>query len=249
MRAAKKNYMIPNPEWFHKEWLRYANVSTIPQKGKLDMILCKTHDAVNLFKKHTPHVARISFTSKDMYLPGIEKKKSFIHCAGKSSAKGTDQVVEAWKNNPEFPELLLLQSFNHKRQVPANVNYQYRRVEENEYLKMLNERVFHLCPSTYEGWGHYIWEAMSTGGIVITTDGAPMNEFVNNNHGFLVKVSNATIQNIAELKHVTSDGVTDAVKKCLKLSDNQLCAMSSNARTAYQENENYFKETLLNILN
>jgi hypothetical protein len=42
---------------------------------------------------------------------------------------------------------------------------------------MMNRHRFHIMPSKYEGFGHYIHEAIGCGGIVLTTDARPMNEF------------------------------------------------------------------------
>ena len=33
----------------------------------------------------------------------------------------------------------------------------------------MNDHSIHLCPSIYEGWGHYLYEGLSTGALVYAT--------------------------------------------------------------------------------
>ena len=56
----------------------------------------------------------------------------------------------------------------------------------------------YVCPSSTEGYGHYLNEGRSAGGIIITTDAAPMNELVSNgDNGLLVKVSHTVPSYVA----------------------------------------------------
>ena len=44
-----------------------------------------------------------------------------------------------------------------------------------------------ICCSKAEGFGHFIQEAKASSSVVLTTGGPPMNEFVSNDDGFLIK--------------------------------------------------------------
>ena len=56
--------------------------------------------------------------------------------------------------------------------------------------KIIEKAGCFLCPSSIEGYGHYINEAKSCKSIVVTTDFAPMNEFIDSyilSQGILIK--------------------------------------------------------------
>lgn len=239
-RMAKRNYLLPNPEWFQLNWLRTLD--------RMNAILCKTHDAARIFKSYHRNPIYTGFTSDDMLFTGIDKQKTFFHAAGKSMFKGTKEVIEAWGKN-DFPMLNLLQHMNPKQVTKGNLQYHYRRFNENEFKIMMNANQFHICTSYYEGWGHYIHEAKSTGAIVITTNGTPMNEFINSEFGYICPASFTSKKDLATMSHVSIGGITDAVIKCSRLSDSRISEMSQKSRQSYLDGEKQFKETFLNIIN
>lgn len=240
-RMAKKNYLFPNPEWFEPTWLTRSMPS-------LTGILCKTHDAFNIFSEHSDKCVYTGFTSRDMLLPEIPKQNAFFHAAGKSNLKGTKEIIATWVKYPELPEITVTHQMNLAISVPANVNYKYQNYSDEQFRKLLNSYQFHFCPSHYEGWGHYIHEAKSTGAIVITTNGAPMNEFVNSKYGYLCPVSSTKKQNMADLAIVSIGGIYESAAKCIKMPQDKIIEMSANARASYLEGEKSFKETFLNII-
>jgi glycosyltransferase involved in cell wall biosynthesis len=94
-------------------------------------------------------------------------------------------VLDTWFANPDYPPLLVLNYLNDVRflNIPftmrqGNISVISRKVERDELLALANSHGLHLCPSTTEGFGHYINEAKSTGAVVITTDAEPMNRLV-----------------------------------------------------------------------
>ena len=46
-----------------------------------------------------------------------------------------------------------------------------------------------ICPSSVEGYGHYINEGRSAGAAIVTVDFPPMNELVDETNGFLVPIT------------------------------------------------------------
>lgn len=74
-------------------------------------ILCKTLEAYNVLKHEFPgkKVYYTGFTSRDRYDAGIVKNwNKFLHIPGKSPFKGTNLIVKAWVQHPEWPLLTIV---------------------------------------------------------------------------------------------------------------------------------------------
>lgn len=239
-RMAKRNYLFPNPEWFQPTWLRNLSYLT--------GVLCKTHDCKEIFSKYTSEVHYTGFTSVDLLDQKITKNNTFFHSAGKSSHKGTEQILSAWNNN-FLPHLTITHTMNKRLEIKGNIAYNYKYFDSKEYSNLLNSFRFHLCPSHYEGWGHYIHEAKSTGAIVITTNSAPMNEFVNKEFGYLCEVSETRRKDLADLKIISAQSLINAVEKCSQLTQEEIEKMSIESRNSYLSQEISFKENFLKIIN
>ena len=99
---AKKNWLIPNAEWYAQpeEYLT-----------ELDRILCRTHEAVRIFKPINPKTSYLGFISFDRKQNDVPK--DFTHClhlAGSSTMKGTPEILLAWAVNPELPQLTVIKN-------------------------------------------------------------------------------------------------------------------------------------------
>ena len=168
---SKVNILIPNPEWFEVPWKKYLPYATA--------IFTKTKDAQKIFSKIHKNVIFTSFTSVDKRM-NIKKEKVFFHSCGKSHSKGTDKIIKAWMARGELPMLHLCAK---ERVLPrqirwSNITHYMGYMKEPDFTKLQNKCQFHLCPSVYAGFGHYIWEALSMGNIVIVVNSPPMNEFI-----------------------------------------------------------------------
>lgn len=233
------NLFFPNPEWF---WFRgYL-------KG-LDLVLCKTRDAERIFKQLGCNTVYTSFTSEDRRRKA-EKQRKYLHLAGQSQNKGTMEVFRAWNNQP-LPELVFCKTkaweiyANHSK----NITGVFTRMPDKVLLNLLNACYFHICTSDYEGFGHYIWEAKSCGGIVITTDGEPMSDFVHNGiDGFTVQVARYGRQQLAETKRISVEKLREVVHYTANLTDGELEGMSRASRQAWEENDRFFKTIFRNII-
>lgn len=238
LAAAERNAFIPNPEWCLPR-----DVRRLPQ---VDRVLTKTSHATGIFHRHGCEVAPVGFTSTDRHLPGVERRRTFLHLAGRSSAKRTRLVLELWLRHPEWPVLTVVQHprMADFRPLAANIAHRVDYLDDAELREIQNANLFHLCPSETEGFGHYIVEALSVGAIVLTTDAEPMNELVTAERGVLIPFSQTGQQQLATRYLVEAEALECAVEVALALDAEHLQAKQAAARDFYQQNDKAFRERL-----
>ncbi|TYZ69276.1 hypothetical protein PybrP1_007071 [[Pythium] brassicae (nom. inval.)] len=251
---------IPNsPDWPRKKPLYLmANIEMYELQAKhywgVDAVLCKT--AICARRLGPKALKRKDFDNV-----------RFIHTAGTSAQKGTYEIVECWLKHPEFPQLDLVaknDSFHWMFPAPFNANIfnaknirvTTAQVQPIEFGKMIAEAAFFLCTSLHEGYGHYINQARASGGVIITTDVPPMNEFLTPVSGVLVHSTRRIFKqqilgggymgeygltNVPGLTaRFTGNDVCEAVERVLKMSPAQRAAMADRAKKQYFVDMNYF---------
>jgi len=233
----KQNIMIPNPEWFDPKWM--------PKLKLFDRIFTKTLHATDIFKKFHSNVEYSGFTSLDLYNDRIKKDKACFHLEGKSMLKNTVALVEAYKRDRTLPVCYSVSQrtvgrFN-------NLIFAQRQSVDNLGV-LLNACIIHICPSQYEGFGHYINEAMSCGAVVITTDVPPMNEFVKEKI-FLVRGKRTKIKNLVPMHIVEPTDLSNTIKSVYALDLSTLIAYGKKNRERYLKNDKDFKERFIKLIN
>jgi hypothetical protein len=166
-------WLFVNPEFIYDR-----DIDLILRKfGK---VLCKTKEAFRICSELFPEQAVYTgFMAQDRFDADIPRARNFLHVAGSSRVKGTQQVVDAWKwrhngKGIDAP-LIVVSDWFEDEQLPPNV--QVVKEIDDEALKLLqNSCLFHLQPSGTEGFGHTIRESLSVGATLLTTNVAPMNE-------------------------------------------------------------------------
>lgn len=239
---AHHNILIPNPEYFSQDSLRWT--------PKLDAIWCKTHHAVALMEHlHVP-LTRVGFTSSDRLLPDEPCLHQFFHGPGRSNNKGTQSLIALWSEHPEWPTLTVVWRRKDYGQIriPNNVQLISQFVEDHRYQQLQNSHRFHLCPSRAEGFGHYILEAMSCANVVITLDAPPMNELVQVNRGILVPAIRQDQQALAPTWDFHPAAMAAAIEQCLAMPNEQLAVMGQRARTWYLQSQRQFDNALMQQL-
>ena len=137
----QKNIYIVNEEWLNPDEIFYMK--------EFDHLIVKSEYAKQLLINEHKSVIKTGFFSLDRnFFPKNTNK--ILHFKGKSKQKNTELV----KNNKD---VLILDS---------DINY----LSENDLVYELNNHDIHICCSLYEGWGHYLWEAMSCGKLVICSE-------------------------------------------------------------------------------
>jgi len=242
---AKEQWLIPNPEW----WAPWDHANVI---NRVDHFLCKTHDAVDIFKNLYPELATrvhyLGFESRDLYDPSVPRERKFLHVFGQSRYKNTPSVCYAFakfeadeKRLPltvvgAYPEDIQF-ARDHK-----NVTY-IQRASEAELKRLMNSHLFHVDPSGYEGWGHYIHEGMSCGAVIATTDHPPMNE-IDTPKNLRIPYQRLVPELAAQRAMVVAHPVWDAVKKMNALKDSEIAEIGLQARQAFIQERFQFRERL-----
>jgi glycosyltransferase involved in cell wall biosynthesis len=229
-RAARRNVLMPNPEYF-----RPQDRAALPG---VDAVWVKTRHAERLFQALDANVHYIGFTSPDRFDAGVPRRQAFFHGPGRSANKGTQALLELWKKHPEWPTLTLV--WRRKRvdidDVPTNVTLIREHVSDADYRRLQNEHRFHLCPSQTEGYGHYLVEAMSCHAVVVTLDAEPMNELVTPERGLLVPAQAVGTQDLATLYRFDDAAMEQAIERCLSMDAATAEQMGHAARNWYEHN-------------
>ncbi|MFT4248166.1 MAG: glycosyltransferase [Pseudomonas sp.] len=231
---AARNLLVPNPEWLLPKWL--------PLLPRFEAVLCKTRHAEGIFRALGCRTRFIGFTSEDRHDAGVERRRAFFHLAGRSSAKGTRVVLEAWRRHPEWPLLTVVQNPRTagERVCAPNIDHRLEYLDDAQLRELQNAHQFHLCPSETEGFGHYLMEAMSVGAVTLTTAAEPMDELVTAERGILIPPVHSVRRQLATYYYVDAAGIEDAVARALALSEARLAELSAHARAHFVLNDQAF---------
>lgn len=234
--AAHRNVLIPNPEWMLDKWL--------PLLPQFERVLCKTRHAERVFSALGCNTRYIGFTSEDRFDADVPRERAFLHVAGRSTAKGTDAVIQAWLRNPQWPILTVVQSRDVPRVEAPNIDHRLAYLDDTQLRRLQNAHAFHLCPSEAEGFGHYLVEALSTSAVVITTDGEPMNELVTPERGILLPPADAQPMALGTRYRVEVVAIEAAVERALAMTPDTCAAMGAAARRFFLDNDAAFPPRL-----
>jgi 1,2-diacylglycerol 3-alpha-glucosyltransferase len=195
-------------------YIDYYTKQTVPFFELYDFLVCNTQRHFKVFEWH-PNPYYIPWgTDTDIYNISQQKKtiKSevvFFHSAGMNPyRKGSDFVLKAFNELQSekakliiHTQLKIIDFFPELKQV-------IKKLEKNKQLLIIERTVsapglyilgdIYVYPSRLEGIGLTIAEASACGMPVITTNMAPMNEFVKSDiNGKLVKVKRQKKRNDA----------------------------------------------------
>ena len=239
---ARVNCLMP-----HQEWLSEGSRALLP---RMDVILCKTTFAEEIFTQLGSRTVYTGFTTLDKYDPSVVKDYgACIHVGGSSLQKGSLAVNRVWCNNPSFPRLEMFWYQPTVRPVAAaNIAIERGFVAESVIRAAQNRCGIHLCPSEAEGYGHYIVEAMSCGALVVTTDGPPMNELVQRGRGVLVGYAGTAPQGAGISYFVDQGRLEAAMYDIFAMPLHERKRLGEAARAWYLENDRRFRERIWEVL-
>ena len=104
--------------------------------------------------------------------------------------------------------------------------------------------MIHVCPSQYEGFGHYIHEAMCCGGVVITTDHPPMNEVITDKDYLVKSTVSKKRMRLAQPCEITPEDLYETIMRVWHKSNTELLETCKNNRILYNKEVSDFKEFL-----
>ncbi len=235
--VAPRRWLIPNPEWFDPAKAAYV--------ADFEMIGCKTADALRLFEPMFPGRARlIGFESEDRAIPNARHERRFLHAPGGSIVKGTQAIIDAWHRFGIRWPLTIVSSVRWPRR-GGRVEH-LGRLPDDRFKRLQNECGFHLCPSEYEGWGHYLHEGLSVGAAIVTTDAPPMNEL----RGVVYSIPPAArgTLRLATTAKVSPEGVREYVEKVAGKADYELDFISRVAREQFETERAAFRRALREVV-
>jgi glycosyltransferase involved in cell wall biosynthesis len=240
--AADIHYLLPNQERFPRRHLGRLR--------HIDLVLCKSRHAVDVFSREGARTFYLGFTSEDRFSATTPKDRDrFVHIAGASTLKGTETVLATWQAHPEWPELtLVMNAVLAPSSVPHNVRLISEYLGDEDMRALQNACGVHLCPSQAEGWGHYIVEAMSTGAVVITTDAPPMNELVDVQSGLLVEAASSTPRHLGTCFQVDQAALEAAIIKAMAMGTGEKAQIGARARAGFDAIRSGFGERLKELL-
>lgn len=211
---------------------------------------------------------------KENIRPKDFSEVTFTHTAGGSVHKGTPSVIECWLSRPDFPSLNLYMSqglydsyhgghYGPQINASGNIHLVLDGLNNVNFGRMMAESSFFLCPSTIEGYGHYINQARSSGGVIITTDAHPMNELIPvPDGGIYVTTKRSTHPDMMlgggymgehGLRGFEDDGLIaniavpdlcEAVSTVLNMSTEQRRSMAERAQLQYHEDTKVFARAM-----
>ena len=242
LRFFSKTILIPNPEHIHGVTARYLK--------SINEIWCKTLHAVSIFESRVPGVCYINFSSRDRYIPEIKKDYgSYLHVQGKSTQKGTIELLDVWSSHPEWPSLTVV-SRDHDLKVYSkhNIKLIFDFLSDDDLSILMNSCGVHICPSTVEGFGHYINEAMSCASVVLTTNAPPMNELVVNKTGFLVEAFEGHEMGFAKVVKLNAEDLEVIIQRIIDLTHDQCSELGRAARISFEMRHNEFSARFVDLI-
>jgi 1,2-diacylglycerol 3-alpha-glucosyltransferase len=183
-------------------YIDYYTPETVHFFDIYDFLFCNTERHFSVFNNHPQSFYIPWGTNINVYTErtkrNVHTPVKFFHSAGMGGIglrKGTDILIKAFQKVKGPAELII-----HSQAGIDRYGSVASLIENDKRVTFIHSTVgapglYHLgdvyvYPTKLEGIGLTILEAMSSGLPVITTDDAPMNEFVSDGHtGKLAKVS------------------------------------------------------------
>ena len=187
-------------------YIDYYTERTINWYDVYDFVICNTKRHLEAMDKHKQAFYVRWGTDTTVFKPTevVHSGISFFHSVGMSNRKGTDILLKAFIDGKLYEKSKLIVH----TQVPISSVTDFTIDSLKEYnIQVIEKTVsapglyymgdIYVYPTRLDGLGLTIYEALSSGMPVITTNYPPMNEIVHDGIGLLVEVSRNYCRNDA----------------------------------------------------
>ena len=231
---------------------------------QMDVILSKTYVTTTLLHNlqlgMNPYIVFTKHTSRDMRANtplGSQDFNRFLHYNRGSVLKNSEVVFRVWARHPEWPKLTFIHPLIHKwlnqyaqGHTPANMIL-HQGVSTETLFELANSQGVHLCPSTNEGFGHYINEARSCEALIVSTDFPPMNELVSPTVGVLINVTETFTKwsYLGSLYAVVDDhNFEQAIQAVLEMPLEERRRRGKKARALFEYDHQFFTQQVTELV-
>lgn len=253
---ARKNILIPNPEWYYKTWIPYLSM--------FDEIWVKTREAehifFNLVEGMNVSVKYIGWTSIDKVFAEKKNYHKAIVPVGKNIYRAPKQILKAYleikKSDIEFyNKLPVLHIPAHPKHIQIGFPDELKdkvivlgELTDTQYSDLLHECGLLICTSASEGYGHAINEGMSAGCNLILSPIKPFYELTSKAH-FLELHQNVQHPDcLGELIDVSTVSIITALKEYVNKDFKSKKELSQQIRKEYEERHEQFIKLFSGII-
>lgn len=215
-------------------YIDYYTQNTVKDFDYYDFLICNTKRHLSVFRNHkqcyyVPWGTNINLYS---YKEDVCDKIRFFHSAGMSDRKGTDVLIDAFVEGNLYKDSELIIH----TQIPISKLTKMSSASLEEHnIKVIEKTVsapglyymgdVYVYPTTLDGLGLTMYEALSSGLPVIATDCPPMNEVIDEEVGRLVAIDDYKCRWDAyywPLAFVNKNSLIDAMRHYVINKDNIL---------------------------
>lgn len=251
LQNSECNIYIPNLEFINKNDLKLMKTKYI------NHVIAKTQHSYEMLSSLLDNkVFKWNWTSIDRKISRINPDfNQYLHIKGKSKYKNSQLILQIWLRHPEWPMLHIAHNgdinkngfleINHPLLIKDNITlYQYE-LDKTTLESLMNRCGNHICPSETEGYGHYINEARSVGAVIITTNAAPMNEFITKNYGFSVTPREYKTNGLGTYFKIDECDLEKTIQNCIDTSWESKFVQSDLGKELFKQNDKLFHNQII----
>lgn len=242
---AKYNILIPNFQYFHKNWSELANC--------FDLIICKTQYCYDIFKDLVDEnkLVNIGWRTPDLSLPNIEKEyDQYIVLYNDPYFNELQKLLDIWKL--DYPTLNVVfngvNNPNIKRINLPNINY-IEKISSEKFELLFNKCAVHFCLDVIDNFNHSIVQCQLVKSVPVILNKGPALEVVDTDNCFMVSSSKKKNKGgLGSLYKYTTDELQYTLDKIMNTKSDILDIMGNNCKLYSTRNQNMFLEKITNKL-